>query len=1232
MSPTAGPIRIAILSNGRQARADIARTAGSLGAIQRSASRATKVFAGIFALSALKRAAVAVGKIGATYVDSLNKIQALTGANDRQMSRIADRLEEQSGAFAKFGQTTGDAAQGMVELTKSGLSARKALAAVRGTMTLAKAGELEVADASELVANTLNTFNLRASKAAKIANSLANAANISSANVSDVAESFKYVAPLAAKANVSVDQTNALLAELANSGIKASQAGTSLRTFLLGLQAPSAGASTWLEEMGVSVYNTEGKMRPLASLIEQLQRGLRDLSTEDQNFALKSIFGKTGITGAQVILKGGVEGLRDYTAGVKRAGAANKLAASASKGLAGTIASIKAQAESTTQALYRQYSPALDAQIQSAVGYLRDHEDQIRDTASVVADQLGPALKELAELAKNTGEAFADTAVPLAQKLLPALGDLVELTGDAAQFLNELPGPIKDIAVQAGIAALVLPRLTAGVTSASTSMLAAARSAQIYGAAVLNAETRSTALGLAALRLSAAAKNAAGIGGMVALTAATQTSNKGMQALLGTLGGAATGFALGGPIGALIGGAGVGLVGLYQATRQSKEEAQRAVGTWQNYASTLDQVTGATTRATRQMAIQSLMESGALKNASEIGVSRQTIISATLGEEKARRRLVATLKQQQAAVDALVAEGSKGISSGNQPADQQRILGEATARQKVIDAIRAEIGETSKAITKKTTEIALTERIPRRLVTRFQNEGLPKSIDQVRALAKNFKLTPRQVRTVFRMTDIDLSRKKVRGLAEELGRTKPAAERARRSLEDVGKAKPSNKWVTLFSADMDRARGQAGKGTTGIIRELEKVQRAQANLSAFRTSLRTGINGAQSDATTGGQQVGSNLKAGVIAGFAGTQAQLAAQAAAAVRAAVAAARAAGKIHSPSQEMRDKVGKPLADGIAVGFIAGVRNGSTGISRALDKLMELIEKKYDGKKQAGKRKAVIRSLRDERAELVKNGKAQDKVNRLLEKAEQRYKSLRQRADDYAKAIAGGFRSYGSIVGLGTTGGGTSVSLPAILSQLAARASIAEQFASVIEGIRKKLNKTSLQQLLDQASSGDLEGALATAQAIAAGGQGAIAQINALTAQINEAGKELGAKMRRQFFGHGLQVAEGVVKGLEKRQRELDRIADKLAKEFLRQAGLNPGGGRKPTGNDRTAVVQPRTSALDTYMTTRPAASAPSTVRIRLTAEQISQLQRGKQIQADLDVYRGAGGRSKVRVAGS
>ena len=186
-------------------------TRGLLGAsrameVTRAASMALATGLGV--------AAFGIMKVGSDYVDSLNKIQALTGAGNATMKRAAETLEGNASVYAKMGQTTGDAAKGVVELTKAGLSLDKSLKSATATMILAKAGEMETGEAATFVSNTLNTFSLKAKDAGRVVDILANAANKSSADVSDLAETMKYVGPIAAQSGVSVQELGGLMAEL----------------------------------------------------------------------------------------------------------------------------------------------------------------------------------------------------------------------------------------------------------------------------------------------------------------------------------------------------------------------------------------------------------------------------------------------------------------------------------------------------------------------------------------------------------------------------------------------------------------------------------------------------------------------------------------------------------------------------------------------------------------------------------------------------------------------------------------------------------------------------------------------------------------------------------------------------------------------------------------------------------------------------------------------------------
>jgi TP901 family phage tail tape measure protein len=268
------------VAHGRQARTDLdhrqrpqcsrraAADRGSGRAPEQDVGRFGKIAGGAFAVSTIARAGKAVLANGDAYTSQLNKIEALTTAQQRAqvggITGVAKQLEANKGAYARYGNTVADAAGGVTELVKAGQTLPQALKSVNAALVLAKAGEMDVADAGGLIAVALKTWNLPAKRAGDIANYLANAANISTANVSDLAEALKFVAPVAAKTGVSAQQTAAYLAQLSNAGINGTVAGEGLRRMLESLQAPDRQGGRTLKDLGVNVFDAQGKVRPFS--------------------------------------------------------------------------------------------------------------------------------------------------------------------------------------------------------------------------------------------------------------------------------------------------------------------------------------------------------------------------------------------------------------------------------------------------------------------------------------------------------------------------------------------------------------------------------------------------------------------------------------------------------------------------------------------------------------------------------------------------------------------------------------------------------------------------------------------------------------------------------------------------------------------------------------------------------------------------------------------------------
>lgn len=353
------------------------------------------------------------------------------------------------------------------------------------------------------------------------------------------------------------------------------------------------------------------------------------------------------------------------------------------------------------------------------------------------------------------------------------------------------------------------------------------------------------------------------------------------------------------------------------------------------------------------------------------------------------------------------------------------------------------------------------------------------------------------------------------------------------------------------------------------------------------------------------------------------------------------------IASPSKVMRR-----LARWIPAGMARGIQDGEKGVQKALDKVTKRIakalDKRYDGKKLAAATKSVMKGLRDEYKALVKNARQHDKVSKKIANARAALKEARKAAREYAASIKASIVDSANITGLDE---GHMGSPGAMVDQLRDRVARAERYAELIEQLRGKVNKTTLDQLL----AAGVDGGLAAAEALAAGGNATIAEVNALMARLNKTGQALGNNLADQFHGAGIKAAEGLLKGLLKDQKKIEQAAKRLAKALAKAVrkelkikspsrvfrdlgtmttdGLVIGldehrvakAGRSLANGLEDGFGRPTLAAATALNGTGAnGAQAPLKVEIHLTADQVSQIERGRRITADVSAYQRAGGR--------
>ncbi|MGE0278186.1 MAG: phage tail tape measure protein, partial [Nitrospiraceae bacterium] len=279
----------------------------------------------------------------AGFEQSMNQIQVVGGVAADAMSSLNDRAL-QLGAETSF--SAGEAAQGMLELAKAGLTADEVMGSIGGTLDLAAAGNLSVGQAAEITANAMNAFSLPAEDATRVANLLAAAANSSSVEVTDMAQAFQMSAAVFGSNKVPIDQLSAAIAILGNNGLKGSDAGTSMKTMLMRLTAPTKEAMKEMRALGLQVYNADGSMRNFQDILADLGSTTANLTDEQRNMSLTTLFGADAIRAANILIKEGAGEFENMMGAVNQAGAATDVANARMKGLAGAIQYIKGTIES----------------------------------------------------------------------------------------------------------------------------------------------------------------------------------------------------------------------------------------------------------------------------------------------------------------------------------------------------------------------------------------------------------------------------------------------------------------------------------------------------------------------------------------------------------------------------------------------------------------------------------------------------------------------------------------------------------------------------------------------------------------------------------------------------------------------------------------------------------------------------------------------------------------------
>lgn len=295
--------------------------------------------------------------VAADFESQMSTVEAISGADAEEILALADRAKELGAATAFTAQQVGE---GMEYMAMAGWKTEDMLAGMDSVLALAAASGEDLGTVSDIVTDALTAFGLKASDTGRFADILAQTAANANTNVGMMGETFKYAAPVAGALGYSVEDVAVAIGLMANSGIKASQAGTTLKNIFNGILGGVDLTAAAFGDLNVEFVNSDGSMQDLSSSMDTLRYYFDQMTEAEKVHNAINIAGQRGYAGLLAILNSTTEDYNKLTTAVNNsAGAAQKMADIKLDNMNGQLTIAKSAWEGLEIAVGEQFTPTL---------------------------------------------------------------------------------------------------------------------------------------------------------------------------------------------------------------------------------------------------------------------------------------------------------------------------------------------------------------------------------------------------------------------------------------------------------------------------------------------------------------------------------------------------------------------------------------------------------------------------------------------------------------------------------------------------------------------------------------------------------------------------------------------------------------------------------------------------------------------------------------------------------
>lgn len=406
---------------------------------------------------------------GRSFEAGMSEVKAISGASRKDLEALTNKAKEM-GATTKFSAT--QASEGLKYMAMAGWNSQQMIAGLPGVMNLAAASGENLGTVSDIVTDALTAMGLKASDSAHFADVLATAASSSNTNVAMMGETFKYAAPVAGSLGYNIEDLAQAIGLMGNAGIKSSQAGTALRSILTRLASPPKDCAEAMEKYGISIKNSDGKMKSLMEVMENMRDSLQGLPEDEQAAAASALGGQEAMSGLFAIVNASESDFNKLSKAIDNAsGAAQDQADIMNDNLQGALYELGSAAESAGIELYDNIKNPAKKAVRAAATEIRSLSTTIKHDGikAIVPEETITTVKNLGDAAKSVGGGG-----------LKALGAAAQFAGENIQVVLPLAAGL--LTVVKGYT--VIKNITTAFTATQAAMAGASTGMTLLGTAV----------------------------------------------------------------------------------------------------------------------------------------------------------------------------------------------------------------------------------------------------------------------------------------------------------------------------------------------------------------------------------------------------------------------------------------------------------------------------------------------------------------------------------------------------------------------------------------------------------------------------------------------------------------------------------------------------------------------------------------------------------------------------